>query len=190
MANPQLIADAEAEKLATRLKLKPNPWAGAGGRLETAEAARLAEAQRIEHENAERAEALRANDFAQAIAGVESLRKDLADADIRAAALERAFAAPEMVRAGQNFDAFQRWRQNGAVARDAEMVYRSTGVYPSDHFLARGSPNELVKMREYEALLKRRQREERLQAAALDALLDLQARWPALRSLPVGELVS
>jgi hypothetical protein len=193
MANPQLVADAEAEKLATHLKLKPNPWAGAGERLATAEAARHAEERRLERENADRAQELRANAFALAIAGVETLRKELSDADVRASALEREFAAPAMVAAGQTFDDFQAWRRNGALARDAEMMYRSEasrGVYPDDHFLARVSPDHIARMREYEALLKRRQHEQQRRGNLEGSLLELQTRWPALRSLPVGELVS
>jgi len=193
MANPQLVAEAEAEQLATHLKMRPNPWAGAGERLATAEAARHAEERRLERENADRAQELRANDFAQAIVGFESLRRDLNGADARAAALEREFAAPAMVAAGQTFDDFQKWRRNGALARDAEMMYRSessNGVYPHDHFLAGVSRGHIAEMREYEALLKRRQHEQQRRGNLESSLMELQTRWPALRSLPVGELVS
>jgi hypothetical protein len=173
--------------------MRPNPWAGAGERLAAAEAARHAEERRLERENADRAQALRANDFAQAIAGLESLRRALNDADDEASALEREFAAPAMVAAGQTFDDFQKWRMNGALARDAEMMYRSEasqGVYPHDHFLARVSPDHIARMREYEALLKRRQHGQQRRGNLEGSLMALQTDWPALRSLPVGELVS
>jgi hypothetical protein len=190
MGNLQLVADAEAERLAKRLKLRPNPWSGASERLATAEASLRSEQQRIERENTERAEERRANDFAQAIAGIEALRKDLSDADVRAAAIEREFAAPAMVAAGQDYDAFQAWRLNGALARDAEMMYRSEGRYPADHYLAGASSDRIAKMREYAALLKRREHEQQRRGGIESSLMELQTQWPALRSLPVGELVS
>ena len=186
----QFIADAEAEHLAKRVGLRPNPWAGAGARLAAAESAQRAEQERAEREAAERAEEQRAAAFVQAIASRASLYDEMREADVRASEIEREFQAPAMLAAGQTYDDFQKWRQTNTYARDAELVYRSMGTYPPDHYLASVSPQRIATMRGYADLLKRREREQNVRGTIESHLAQLLTQWPALRNLPVDEAVA
>ncbi len=195
MANlQQFIADAEAEQLANLLGMSSNPWEGAGKKLAAAEKAQREDAERAAREAADRAQKQRAADFAQALASRRSLHDELREADIRVSALEREFQAPAMLEAGKTFDEFQKWRRNGALARDAEMVYKAYGRYPPEHFLANVAAWQIEAMKEYGDLLQRRQREEQMRGHAVGvtegAIRQMESGQTASPSFSVGILLA